>query len=38
MSLILSSLYIHPVKGCRGTSPVRALAQARGFVDARLVQ
>lgn len=35
MPLSLTNLYIYPVKGCRGTSPGAALAQARGFAGDR---
>jgi uncharacterized protein YcbX len=35
MPLKVTTLHIYPVKGCRGTSPAAALAQARGFAGDR---
>jgi uncharacterized protein YcbX len=35
MPSTVTSLHLYPVKGCRGTSPAAALAQARGFAGDR---
>ena len=35
MPVSLTAIHIYPVKGCRGTSPDAALAQARGFAGDR---
>lgn len=35
MPLVVASLHVYPVKGCRGASPAAALAQPRGFAGDR---